>query len=259
MKYLKVFTDFRELMESLENEEKGRLFDAMLAYAEDGTAPVLEGNERFVWAMARRIIDREAEAYEEKVNSAQRARGNKRKAPAAPESTEEGLESTEESLISKDAPMVSSEEKEKEKDHEKEKEKEKENEKDPLQENVCVSKEKAAEGRPGTHTPGREEIEAYCRERQNGIDADYFFNYYQAAGWRMGQTPIRDWRALVRTWEKRDAERASGPGPIGDTVQKLVTQAKAARAARQRNTLLNCREEPAHSRLEDIAFDIDEL
>ena len=36
MTYLKVFTDFRELMEPLNAEEKGRLFEAMLSYAMDG-------------------------------------------------------------------------------------------------------------------------------------------------------------------------------------------------------------------------------
>ena len=64
MQYLKVFTDFKEFMEPLNDEEKGRLFVAMLDYAQDGSEPGLEGNERFVWAMAKRIIDREAAAYE---------------------------------------------------------------------------------------------------------------------------------------------------------------------------------------------------
>ena len=58
MQYLKVFTDFKEFMEPLNDEEKGRLFVAMLDYAQDGSEPGLEGNERFVWAMAKRIIDR---------------------------------------------------------------------------------------------------------------------------------------------------------------------------------------------------------
>ena len=74
MTYLKVFTDFRELMAPLNDEEKGRLFEAMLCYAEDSNEPVLEGNERFVWPVARRTIDREAETYQEKVKSAGKAR-----------------------------------------------------------------------------------------------------------------------------------------------------------------------------------------
>lgn len=67
MKYLKVFTDFQQIMEPLSLEERGRLFGAMLSYAESGAAPELTGNERFVWAMARQIIDREAASYQQKV------------------------------------------------------------------------------------------------------------------------------------------------------------------------------------------------
>lgn len=60
MDYLKVFTSFAEVIEPLTDEERGRLFLAMLKYAEDGTIPAFDGNERFVWAIARQGIDREA-------------------------------------------------------------------------------------------------------------------------------------------------------------------------------------------------------
>ena len=73
MTYLKVFTDFRELMEPLNAEEKGRLFEAMLAYAMDGAEVALEGNERFLWPVARRTIDQEAAAYESKVEASRTA------------------------------------------------------------------------------------------------------------------------------------------------------------------------------------------
>ena len=252
MKYLKVFTDFREFMEPLSQEEKGRLFEGMLLYAEDGTVPELAGNERFVWAMARRIIDREAEVYESKVEAG-RESGKKRI-----EARRSSREQTEgDQLPSQRIPQ----EKEKEKEKEKEQEKEKEKEKDPLPKSMCVSKEKAAP--EDTHTPSREEIEIYCRERQNGIDPDYFFNYYQARGWRLGKEPVRDWKALIRTWEKQDGDRASGPGPLADTVQKIVGRSKAAQQARQRNTLLNYRETtsraPTHASLESIALSEEDL
>lgn len=48
------------------------------------------------------------------------------------------------------------------------------------------------------------EVAEYCVERNNGIDAEAFIDYYTANGWVQGAgKPIKDWKACVRTWEKR--------------------------------------------------------
>ena len=61
MLYLKVWTSFREVIAPLSDAEKGRLFDAMLMYAETGEEPILfEGNERFLWPAAKQGIDQTA-------------------------------------------------------------------------------------------------------------------------------------------------------------------------------------------------------
>lgn len=60
MDYLKVFTDFARAIEPLSDAEKGRLFVAMLEYAERGAEPDFRGNERFIWPTAKLQIDREA-------------------------------------------------------------------------------------------------------------------------------------------------------------------------------------------------------
>ena len=58
MKYLKVWTSFREVISPLADAEKGRLFDMMLQYAEDGTEPGnFAGNERYTWPAAKQWID----------------------------------------------------------------------------------------------------------------------------------------------------------------------------------------------------------
>ena len=54
--------------------------------------------------------------------------------------------------------------------------------------------------------PTVEEIAAYCAERKNEVDAQVFFDFYESKGWKVGAVKMRDWRASVRTWEKRDAE-----------------------------------------------------
>ena len=50
--------------------------------------------------------------------------------------------------------------------------------------------------------PTIEEVDAYCQERNNGVDAQKFFDYYTANGWKVGKNSMKDWRAAVRTWER---------------------------------------------------------
>ena len=49
--------------------------------------------------------------------------------------------------------------------------------------------------------PTIEEVTAYCKERGNGINPAKWINSYQSKGWLIGKTPMRDWKAAVRTWE----------------------------------------------------------
>lgn len=51
--------------------------------------------------------------------------------------------------------------------------------------------------------PDVEQVRAYCRERGNSIDPEAFVNYYASKGWTVGRSPMKDWRAAVRTWEQR--------------------------------------------------------
>lgn len=53
--------------------------------------------------------------------------------------------------------------------------------------------------------PTVEEVQAYCDERGNNIDAQHFIDYYSARGWMLGKNHIKDWKACVRTWERNDS------------------------------------------------------
>ena len=52
--------------------------------------------------------------------------------------------------------------------------------------------------------PTLEDVKAYCSERGNNVDAERFINYYTAVGWQVGKNKMKDWKAAVRTWEKRE-------------------------------------------------------
>lgn len=54
--------------------------------------------------------------------------------------------------------------------------------------------------------PTIEEVTAYCKERGNRVDAQQFIDFYTANGWMVGKNKMKDWKACVRTWERRDAK-----------------------------------------------------
>ena len=53
--------------------------------------------------------------------------------------------------------------------------------------------------------PAIEEIKNYCTERNNKVDANRFYDYYQSKGWMIGKNKMKDWKAAVRTWERKES------------------------------------------------------
>ena len=52
--------------------------------------------------------------------------------------------------------------------------------------------------------PTTSEIEQYCIERNNNVNAEHFFDYYESNGWKVGKNSMKDWKAAVRTWERSE-------------------------------------------------------
>lgn len=51
--------------------------------------------------------------------------------------------------------------------------------------------------------PTVEEVAAYCQERGNSISPEAFIDYYSSKGWMIGKNKMKDWKAAVRNWERR--------------------------------------------------------
>ncbi len=54
--------------------------------------------------------------------------------------------------------------------------------------------------------PSLEEVTAYCSERGNSIDPQKFIDYYESNGWMVGKNHMKDWKATVRNWERRNGD-----------------------------------------------------
>lgn len=59
--------------------------------------------------------------------------------------------------------------------------------------------------------PSLEEVQAYCQERNKGVNAEKWYNYYTANGWKVGKNPMKDWKAAVRTWEQNGTSGQAHP------------------------------------------------
>ena len=56
--------------------------------------------------------------------------------------------------------------------------------------------------------PTLDEVKAYCIERNNNIDAEYFIDFQEARGWVLSNgKKMKDWKATIRTWERNNYNR----------------------------------------------------
>lgn len=58
--------------------------------------------------------------------------------------------------------------------------------------------------------PTLEEVEQYCIERNNNVDAQSFIDFYESKGWYVGKNKMKDWKAAVRTWERNRTNNSTG-------------------------------------------------
>lgn len=99
---------------------------------------------------------------------------------------------------------------------------------------VGNKKEKEKENIYGAKAPARSsftrptllEVKAYCEERHNGIVPEQWYDYYEANGWKVGRNAMKDWKACIRSWERRRAEeQANKPKTREQEMHELYLKA----------------------------------
>ncbi len=203
--YFNAYHSYLEAIEPLNDAERGRLFTACLFYSMTGEVPELRGNERFAFAGMKSQIDRDSKQYANRceINRKNGSLGGQTK----PSERYQTLPNATERY------QTPPKEKEKEKAKEKEKTKEKEN------------GDSADKPRRFTK-PTVEDIRDYCRERRKAIDPQRFYDFYEAKGWRVGNQPMKDWQAAVRTWEGREPAKPPDQGTSNPFKRMLMEEAR---------------------------------
>jgi len=71
------------------------------------------------------------------------------------------------------------------------------------------------------------DVVAYCEERKNNVDSSAFMAHYDSNGWMVGKNKMKDWKACVRTWEKRNgANNGNQQQTSKPSLAERATQAR---------------------------------
>lgn len=164
------FVFHSEYIADLPREHKAVFAIYTINYALCGEKPPIEEGtlEYSLWVKIARRIDQEAEKYEA-IKAKRAAAGKKHKGNQHTQEPKQE-EPEEKQQAEKEEPTEKPAEKPKAKNFKK---------------------------------PTIEEIQAYCSERKNSVDAQAFFDFYESKGWKIGTAKMKDWRASVRNWERR--------------------------------------------------------
>ena len=190
------FTFYRSYYDAavgLPEEEQAALIMAIAGYALYEVEPELEGAPAAIFRVIRPILDSSRRKSEAKKASVKRI---------SEESSNVVRTNIEESS------NIVREISDKGKNKDKSKDKSKVKDKNKYYSGV----EKSATSSRFT-PPTVDEVRDYCMERGNDVDPQRFFDFYSSKGWRVGQNPMKDWRAAVRTWERRDDYRGGNAVP----------------------------------------------
>lgn len=199
MEYLAIYPETIALVKRYSEAQRCLLYEAMATYAYDSTEPEWEADDIkwFVWEALKQQVDRA------------RAKSSQNRTNATMKKQKEANVSEVERIVAN-----ASEPKQTEANLPKEKENNKET--DIKENNLTIVKEKRRFSPPTV-----EEVSEYCKERKNSVDPQRFVDFYASKGWRVGNQPMKDWHAAVRTWEQRDKSPSQ---PVRQVTAQQYTQ-----------------------------------
>ena len=188
--YAALFHEYLDEMADLTDAEFGRLARALLVYSRTGEFPALNGNERL---FKRRVIMQEDRAQESYVQVVEKNRANGKLGgrPRKPTETQNNPKKPNETQKTQIEIEIESEIN------------------TPLPNGNKGSKAATPPTRETRFSPpSLDEVQAYIAERGSAVDAQQFIDFYASKGWMVGKNRMKDWKAAVRTWEKRRKEEA---------------------------------------------------
>ena len=199
------YGSFFEALSCLDDDVRLQCYDAVIEYALTGNERELNGVSKAVFALIKPQINANNERY---ANGCKGGRPTSKTSGFEKEakSKTSGFENddvSENQTITEHKPN--------------------ENENENVNENVNDNEKKSASSRRFVK-PSLSEVKEYCQERNNDVNPEAFIDFYESKGWKVGNQPMKDWKAAVRTWEKRsDRPVTNKSSPASDmTAEKYA-------------------------------------
>ena len=216
------YGSFYEAISCLDDATRLQCYDAVASYAITGIDPELNGVAKAIFALIKPQIDANNKRYNNGCKGAEYGKKGGRPVTKNPigDNDENPIGDTSKNPIgdNDENPIETPNEKENENVNVNENEKEKENESPSETKREKQAKEK----RKRFSAPSVDEVRDYCRERGNSIDAETFVDFYASKGWKVGNSPMKDWQSAIRTWEKRECRASPREKPASFNANEYL-------------------------------------
>lgn len=193
------YRSFFDAIEQASEEEQLQLYRGITLYALNGEEPTFKGLLRAVWLVIKPQIEANYKRYLNGCKGAEHGKkGGRPKQPQPQEDKTPTKPQETPTLTPNDNYNVN------------------------VDVNVNANEEVIGKGRKAKRgarfvAPTLQEIKDYILDNSLSVDAENeaekAFDYYTSKGWKVGNTPMKDWKAAIRNWCRRNFTPACTAAP----------------------------------------------
>lgn len=172
------YRSFKESMSDLSDKDKLIMYEAISDYSLDLKEPKLTGFPKALFSLIRPILDANIQRWKN---------GRKGGAPIG-------------NLNAKKRPRNN------QKTTEKQSNKDVNKDKEYNIKNVNIEDKSSNNGADKSTRfvpPTLSEVQDYIQKNNYSVDASTFIDFYTSKGWMVGSNKMKDWKAAVRTWQRK--------------------------------------------------------
>lgn len=167
-----MYTAYAEHIKLLSMEQRGLLFTTIMNYASGEPLPHMDGMTLMAFSFIKTQMDRDNEKYQSTVEK----RRESGKLGGRPSTKANGFSEKQTKA------------------------------KKPDNDNVNDNELKESIEKRHFVPPTTQDVADYCKEKGiTTVDAERFVDFYSSKGWMVGKNKMKDWKAAVRNWGRKDA------------------------------------------------------